>query len=146
MKTLTNLALAAAILTSTVAAQADWVQGHFRANGTYVAPYYRTPANGNPYDNLSYRTPAPRLVSPSLMPSYGSSKLTPRTLPNTGQSYGSSGYVYRNPYAAIPSVSVSGYSRTSGTFVAPHVRTPANHTVTDNLSYRGFGTIKVPRY
>lgn len=140
-----KLALAAAILTSTVAAQADWVQGHFRADGTYVAPYYRTPANGNPYDNLSYRTPAPRLVSPSLMPSSGSLRLTPRTLPNIGQSHGSSGYVYRNPYAAIPSVSVSGYSRATGTFVAPHVRTPANHTVTDNLSYRGFGTVKVPR-
>jgi hypothetical protein len=27
----------------------------------------------------------------------------------------------------------------------PYYRTPANNTITDNLSYRGFGTIKVPR-
>lgn len=55
-------------------------------------------------------------------------------------------YVYRNPYAAEPSVSVRGYYRSSGTYVAPYVRTPANDTVTDNLSYRGYGTIRVPRY
>lgn len=57
----------------------------------------------------------------------------------------SSGYVYRNPYAAYPSVRVSGYDRTSGTTVLPYVRTPANGTVRDNLSYRGYGTIRVPR-
>jgi hypothetical protein len=57
----------------------------------------------------------------------------------------SSGYVYRNPYAAYPSVSVRGYYRSSGTYVAPYVRTPANNTVTDNLSYRGYGTFRVPR-
>jgi hypothetical protein len=62
-----------------------------------------------------------------------------------GGSYSSS-YVYRNPYAAYPSVSVRGYYRSSGTYVAPYVRTPANNTVTDNLSYRGYGTIRVPRY
>ncbi|MBI3849282.1 MAG: hypothetical protein HY298_03170 [Verrucomicrobia bacterium] len=55
MKTLTKLALAAVILTTTFAAKAEIVSGHFRSNGTYVAPYYRTPANGTPYDNLSYR-------------------------------------------------------------------------------------------
>ena len=55
-------------------------------------------------------------------------------------------YVYRNPYAASPSVSVGGYTRSNGTYVAPHVRTPANGTVTDNLSYRGYGTVRVPRY
>ena len=57
----------------------------------------------------------------------------------------SSGFVYRNPYAASPSVRVRGYTRSNGTYVAPHVRTPANNTVTDNLSYRGNGTIRVPR-
>ena len=53
MKTL--LALAAVILTTTCAVQAENVRGHFRSNGTYVQPYYRTPANDTPYDNLSYR-------------------------------------------------------------------------------------------
>ena len=58
-----------------------------------------------------------------------------------GRSYGSSsGYVYRNPYAAYPSVHVRGYYRSTGTYVAPHVRTAPNWTATDNLSYRGYGT------
>lgn len=62
-----------------------------------------------------------------------------------GSSY-SSGYTYRNPYAAYPSVSVEGYTRSTGAVVMPHYRTPANNTVTDNLSYRGYGTVRVPRY
>ncbi len=71
--------------------------------------------------------------------------------PHFRSDYGSSGltynrdYVYRNPYAAYPSVHVRGYYRSSGTYVVPYVRTPANATVTDNLSYRGYGTIRVPR-
>jgi hypothetical protein len=56
----------------------------------------------------------------------------------------SSGYVYRNPYAAYPSVYVHGYYRSNGTYVEPYVRTAPNSTETDNLSYRGFGTICVP--
>src|SRR5262249_6335717 len=55
-------------------------------------------------------------------------------------------YVYRNPSAAYPSVSVGGYTRSSGTYVPPHVRTLPNWTTTDNLNYRGYGTIRVPRY
>ena len=43
--------------------------------------------------------------------------------------------LYRNPYAADPSVRVEGYTRSSGKYVAPYVRTPANDTETDNLSY-----------
>ena len=54
MKTLTKLALTLTILTTAVAAQAQVVRGYLRSNGTYVAPYYRTPANGTPFDNLSY--------------------------------------------------------------------------------------------
>lgn len=64
----------------------------------------------------------------------------------SGHSSSSRDYVYRNPYAAYPSVSVSGYTRNDGTTVLPYHRTPANDTVTDNLSYRGYGTIRVPRY
>lgn len=95
MKTLTKLALAAMILCSAFAANAQTVRGHFRSNGTYVAPYYRTPANGTPYDNLSYRgypSQQPGYVSPrsygldsswcrpTPLPSYGGYKL--ETLPN----------------------------------------------------------------
>lgn len=54
--------------------------------------------------------------------------------------------VYRNPYAAYPSVHVGGYIRSSGTYVAPHVRTSPNWTRTDNLNYRGYGTLRVPKY
>jgi hypothetical protein len=95
MKTLTKLALAAVILTTAVAAQAGSVRGYFRSNGTYVMPHYRTPANGTPYDNLSYRgypSQQPGYISPrsygldsswsrpTPLPSYGSYKL--ETLPN----------------------------------------------------------------
>ena len=65
MKTL--LALAALLITTSVATQAQIVRGHFRSNGTYVMPYYRTPANGIPYDNLSYRgypSQQPGYISP----------------------------------------------------------------------------------
>jgi hypothetical protein len=42
-------------------------------------------------------------------------------------------------------VHVNGYTRADGTTVLPYYRTPANDTVTDNLSYRGFGTVRVPK-
>ena len=54
-------------------------------------------------------------------------------------------YAYRNPYAAIPSVEVHNYLRHDGTYVPAYVRTSPNWTTTDNLSYRGYGTIRVPR-
>ena len=114
MKTLTKLALIAAILGSAVAAQAGGVRGYFRGNGTYVAPHYRS-------DYGSTAVPAvPAAPAPA--------------------------YVYRNPYAAEPTVRVREYNRTDGTVVLPHHRTPANDTVTDNLNYRGYGSVRVPRY
>ena len=76
-------------------------------------------------------------VAPHYRSDYGSS---------AGRSTSSSSYVYRNPYAASPSVGVRGYTRNDGTYVLPHYRTPANRTETDNLSYRGYGTVRVPRY
>ncbi len=114
MKTLIRLVLATVILCSAFAAQAGWVSGYYRSNGTYVAPYYRSDYG-------------------SLGGGY------------SGYSSSSRDYVYRNPYAAYPSVSVRGYFRSNGTYVAPYRRTPPNNTVTDNLSYRGFGTIRVPK-
>jgi len=114
MKTLKRLLFLAMMLAGVISAQADWVSGHFRSNGTYVAPYYRS-GGGSAGVYSGYASP-------------------------------SRDYVYRNPYAAYPSVNVRGYYRSTGTYVAPYVRTPANNTVTDNLSYRGYGTIRVPRY
>ena len=63
----------------------------------------------------------------------------------SGYSTSNRDFVYRNPYAAMPSVSVHDYLRRDGTYVAPYVRTSPNWTTTDNLSYRGYGTIRVPR-
>jgi hypothetical protein len=56
----------------------------------------------------------------------------------------SSGQVqhYRNPYAADPVVHVNSYQKSDGTRVMEHYRTPANSILTDNLSYRGFGSIR----
>ena len=91
-RALTKLTLAAVLLTTAVAARADWVSGHFRSNGTYVAPHYRTPANGSVYDNLSYRgypSQQPGYVSPR---SYGYSYSTPRNYSGTSTSYGNTTY------------------------------------------------------
>ena len=59
------------------------MSGHFRSSGTHVAPYYRTPANGIPYDNLSYRgypSQQPGYVSPRSY-DYDSTLSRPSTLP-----------------------------------------------------------------
>ena len=96
---------------------------------TLLAAAFNTPAGpvrGYVRSNGTYVAPHYRSDSSSLG---GSARST---------------YVYRNPYAASPSVSVGGYTRSTGTYVAPYVRTPANDTVTDNLSYRGYGTIRGP--
>ena len=102
MKTLTKLALATLICTTAFAARAEMVSGYLRSNGTNVAPYYRMPANGVPYDNLSYRgypSQQPGYVSPRTygsestytqprtLPSFGNSDTGTRTLPNVGSTY-----------------------------------------------------------
>jgi hypothetical protein len=100
MKALTKLALAAVLLTTAVAARADWVSGHYRGNGTYVSPYYRTPANGSVYDNLSHRG------YPSQQPGY----LSPRSY-GYG-SYAHSGYCgnYLSPVSVYGSTTRIGGS------------------------------------
>ena len=35
-------------------AEAGWVRGYYRRDGTYVQPYYRTNPDGNPYNNYSF--------------------------------------------------------------------------------------------
>ena len=62
MKTLTKFVLAAAMLITTLTAQAGWVSGYYRSNGTYVAPYYRSDSGsvGRSYGSSSgyvYRNP-----------------------------------------------------------------------------------------
>ena len=84
MKTQTKLAVAVVILTTVVAAHAEWVSSYYRSSGTYVQPYYRTPANGIVYDNLSYRG------YPSQQAGYVSSR-------NYG--YGGCAEAYATPYS-----------------------------------------------
>lgn len=38
----------------TLSAEAGYVNGYYRSNGTYVNGYYRSDANGLRYDNYSY--------------------------------------------------------------------------------------------
>lgn len=45
--------LAALISLSTAASAQVHVQGHFRQNGTYVQPHYRSAPDSNPYNNYS---------------------------------------------------------------------------------------------
>ena len=81
MKALTKLALAAVLLITATAARADWVSGYYRSSGTYVAPHYRTPANGSGYDNLSYRgypSQQPGYISPR---SFGLDQVSPLSPP-----------------------------------------------------------------
>lgn len=44
----------------------EYVRGHVKKNGTYVAPYIRSTPDSTVYNNYSYRpTPAPKPVYPS---------------------------------------------------------------------------------
>lgn len=103
MKTLSKLVLVAVLLTTAAAANAEWVRGHFRSNGVYVAPYYRTPANGIPYDNLSYRgypSQQPGYVSPRTY-GYGGWRSTPYSITGTTTHYGSTAYHnYQSSYGS----------------------------------------------
>lgn len=99
MKALTKLALAAGILCFAFAAEAEWVNGYFRNNGMYVAPYCRTPANGIVYNDLSYRTHTPNFSSYSFPcnPTCGYSPRcsyypSPYTFSGTSTTYGNTTY------------------------------------------------------
>ena len=51
------LAMALVVLISFLTvglAEAGWVRGYYRHNGTYVRPHYRTNPDGNPYNNYSF--------------------------------------------------------------------------------------------
>ena len=94
MTAIAKIALVLTTLTLAAAAQADWVRGHFRSNGTYVAPYYRTPANGIPYDNLSYRgypSQQPGYVSPRSL-GFGSTGSRPSSFSGSDFGFRSSGF------------------------------------------------------
>lgn len=117
MKNLIKLTLAIGFLTTTLAAQAQTVNGYFRNNGTYVAPYYRTPANGIVYDNLSYRcypSQQPGYISPR---SYGcGSYSSPYTFSGTSTTYGNTTYYnYQSSYGRSLSGTTTRYGNTAYT-------------------------------
>jgi hypothetical protein len=39
---------------SSVAFSDEYVRGHYRKDGTYVTPHYRSSPDGNPYNNFSF--------------------------------------------------------------------------------------------
>lgn len=60
MKTLTALlsmsivtVVLIVLMTTTIADAAVHVRGHYRSNGTYVQPHYRSSPDGNPHNNWS---------------------------------------------------------------------------------------------
>ncbi|MBI2173802.1 MAG: hypothetical protein HYU33_01215, partial [Candidatus Omnitrophica bacterium] len=88
---------------------------NFRGSGTYVAPYYRTPSNGIPFDNLSYRgypSQQPGYVSPRHYGSDSNFKLPKYDfMPPSRQSLGSS---FGSGLQTMPSLNRSYRTRSYG--------------------------------
>lgn len=98
------------------------VRGYVRKDGTYVAPHYRTPADGNFYNNWS-------------------------TFGNVNPYTGRPGTKVSPPANYGQDVYVNGYYRSDGTYVAPHYRASPDGDPTNNLSATGDTTRKrAPRY
>ncbi len=119
MNTLTKLALAAVVLTTAAAAPAQTVRGYVRSNGTYVAPHYRTPANGTVYDNQSYRgypSQQPGYVSPRSYGGCADTYSTPYSVAGSSTRYGNTTYHnYRSSYGGSLSGSTQNYGNSSYT-------------------------------
>jgi hypothetical protein len=48
------IAIAAFVVFGASQADAEWVRGYLRRDGTYVAPHQRTTPDHNPYNNYDY--------------------------------------------------------------------------------------------
>jgi hypothetical protein len=73
-----------------------YVNGYFKSNGTYVAPHYRSNADGNFYNNWStypnvnpYTGQTGTKLTPSYSPSYRSYYSTPTYTPTYYRGYSS---------------------------------------------------------
>lgn len=126
MKTLIKLALAAVILCSTFAAQAEWVSGYSRANGTYVNGYSRATRCDSPYSTPSY--------SSQTMPSYSSSyTATTYSSPSYSSTYvsGHSGTtsVYGSS-STYGNTTYHNYSSSDGGYLSGTTSTYGNTTYT----------------
>lgn len=91
------------------------VRGHFRSDGTYVAPHIRSSPNATTLDNLTPRTsPEPFTRAPLAPPAPQSS-----SPPCSGMGcYGQPSSATGRPRTAT----VRGYTRRDGTYVAPYTR------------------------
>ena len=101
---------------SAVQAQVN-VRGYTRADGTYVAPHTRSSPNGTTADNYGSTRAAPAPSYRAPQPLY----TVPATTAPACSGYG----CYGTPSTANGqprTTTVSGYTRSDGTYVAPYVR------------------------
>lgn len=99
--------LSLGIFTNTVDAYVS-VDGYYKANGTYVAPYVRSNPNGVKYDNYGY-TPSQGLYN-STYGTRGSSWDTPTYITDPNYYQGKSIYESGNSTYSYPSYSGYSYS------------------------------------
>ena len=77
-------------------AEAVYVNGYYRSNGTYVQPYYRSAPNGLRYDNYSYTYGQPRYNSSYYSCCRSSNWYTPSYTWQSDYYYGYRNYLYNN--------------------------------------------------
>ncbi|MDO8259930.1 MAG: hypothetical protein Q7T50_00340 [Candidatus Magasanikbacteria bacterium] len=77
-------------------AEAVYVNGYYRSNGTYVQPYYRSAPNGLRYDNYSYKPNQPRYNSSYYSCCRSSNWYTPSYTWQNDYYSGYNSYRYRN--------------------------------------------------
>jgi len=108
-----------AILFSLSGAGQVHVNGYYRSNGTYVAPYTRSSPNSSPYDNYSF----PGNTNP----------YTGKTATGNPNTYIKN--LYNNKYTSSSSVIwVDGYYQTDGTWINGYYRSAPNGNPYDNFS------------
>jgi len=106
------------------------VNGYTRSNGTYVAPHMRSAPDGNPYNNWTAKDNINPYTGTVGTRDPNSSTYYQRPLGyyggSTNNSAGIGGAVY-----------VQGYTRSNGTYVAPHMRSAPDGDPFNNWSTKG---------
>jgi hypothetical protein len=140
-----------------VATAQIYVRGHFRSNGTYVAPYYPSSPGANFYNNFSgtYVTPySPSNLNVNSYNNPSGTYVAPYPPSNPGGNISNSpNGTYVTAYAPS-NLNVNYYSNPSGTYVAPYSPFNPNGNPYNNWStypkvnpYTGVvGTLLVPTY
>lgn len=110
--------LSAVLMVATTAAAQVNVRGHYRSNGTYVAPYTRSSPSSTTSDNYG-SAPRSTYSAPSYSPTrplYGN--LAPAPSCTGFGCYGQPSTANGTPRTTA----VAPYVRRDGTYVQPHVR------------------------